>query len=317
MELKTDSWYSELRVLTSLSWPVICTNLLAYLLQLVGQGFVGQYCSVEEFAAAALGNCFFNMVWYLVQGCSTALDTLGSQAFGGGDRRMVLIWSWRCAIVLCVVCIPCTVLMLFSEVIMRAVFGLPAHLCERAALYVQLLIPGTWFWALYLCVAKYQQTQNIMVPSVLAALLANVVNVGVTHLCMNVWGWGYAGSPIATSFSRLVMLLALVLQAVCCPTRTSCQKQQQTKPISPPATPIPQAVLAPPQATTPTSEQRLHNKNKRSGSVGSVGSVGSGGSGGGNAAFLSGEVDGLIDTGLYSPRTQQLVDQAHEVQYMQ
>jgi hypothetical protein len=296
VELKTNSWQSELRVLTGLSWPVICTNLLAYLLQLVGQGFVGQYCTTEEFAAAALGNCFFNMVWYLVQGCSTALDTLGSQAFGGGDRRMVLIWSWRCTIVLCVVCIPCTVLMLFSEVIMRVVFGLPAHLCARAALYVQLLIPGTWFWALYLCVAKYQQTQNIMVPSVLAALFANVVNVPVTHLCMNIWGWGYAGSPIATSFSRLVMLLALSLQVLYCPSYGACQQlSPPSEPATtPPSTPTPQAMLAPPQAATPTSAERQECKHR---------------SGSGSEGEEAGDIFG---SGLYSPRTERLIAQAHE-----
>ena len=42
MDLRTDSAREELVVLTKLSLPVISTNLLAYLLQVVGQVFLGR-----------------------------------------------------------------------------------------------------------------------------------------------------------------------------------------------------------------------------------------------------------------------------------
>ena len=55
MQIYTRSWRDELRVLAGLSWPVICTNLLAYTLQVIGQAAVGRLCTKQEFAAAALG----------------------------------------------------------------------------------------------------------------------------------------------------------------------------------------------------------------------------------------------------------------------
>ena len=94
MELKTKTPREEFGVLTALSWPVICTNLLAYTLQVVGQIFLGRL-GPSSLAAAALGNSYFNMVWYFVQGTSTALDTLASQAYGHGDCELVRLWAWR------------------------------------------------------------------------------------------------------------------------------------------------------------------------------------------------------------------------------
>jgi hypothetical protein len=40
MDLQTQNWKEELKVLSVLSWPVICTNLLAYTIQVVGQASV-------------------------------------------------------------------------------------------------------------------------------------------------------------------------------------------------------------------------------------------------------------------------------------
>ena len=98
MDLRTDSAREELIVLTKLSLPVISTNLLAYLLQVVGQIFLGRL-GASSLAAAALGNSYFNMVWYFIQGVSTALDTLASQSFGKGDTEGVRLWSQRAALV--------------------------------------------------------------------------------------------------------------------------------------------------------------------------------------------------------------------------
>ena len=146
MELKTKNSREELAVLTALSWPVICTNLLAYTLQVVGQIFVGRL-GASSLAAAALGNSYFNMVWYFVQGTSTALDTLASQAYGHGDCELVRLWTWRSAFALGVVMVPATFLMYYAEPVMLDIFGLPVALCAEAALFVQWLIPGTWCWS--------------------------------------------------------------------------------------------------------------------------------------------------------------------------
>jgi MATE family multidrug resistance protein len=208
MDLKTKSWKEELVVLAAISWPICCTNLLAYMLQVVGQIFLGRL-GPEQLAAAALGNSYFNMVWYFIQGVSTALDTLASQAYGNGDCELARLWSIRAAVVLALVMIPASLVMYFSEVIMVHLFGLPIQLCAEAALFVQWLIPGTWCWAFYLCLQKFQQSQNCMLPSMVVALFANVINVGLNYLFMDNMGMGFIGSPIATSVARFAMVLIL------------------------------------------------------------------------------------------------------------
>ena len=98
------------------------------------------------------------MVWYFIQGVSTALDTLASQSYGKGDTEGVRLWSLRAALVLSGFFVPAFFLMYFSESVMLIIFGLHPELCAQAALFVRLLIPGTWAWAMYLCVQKYQQS---------------------------------------------------------------------------------------------------------------------------------------------------------------
>jgi MATE family multidrug resistance protein len=208
MDLKTKSAKDELVILARLSWPIICTNLLAYMLQVVGQIFLGRL-GPQSLAAAALGNSYFNMVWYFVQGVSTALDTLASQAYGNGDCELARLWSIRAALVLSLVMIPATLVMYFSEPVMIHLFGLPVPLCAEAALFVKWLIPGTWCWTLFLCLQKFQQSQNCMLPSMLVALLANVINVGANYFCMDHLNMGFVGSPIATSAARFVMVMIL------------------------------------------------------------------------------------------------------------
>ena len=136
MDLRTDSAREELIVLTKLSLPVISTNLLAYLLQVVGQIFLGRL-GASSLAAAALGNSYFNMVWYFIQGVSTALDTLASQSFGKGDTEGVRLWSQRAALVLSAFFVPAFILMYWSESVMLVIFGLQPELCAQAALFVQ------------------------------------------------------------------------------------------------------------------------------------------------------------------------------------
>lgn len=210
---QVQDWKSEVRVLVQLAWPVIGTNMLGSLLQseaLIYLGHMGQ----RSLAAATLGNTYFNMLWYFIQGVSTALDTLASQAFGAGDTNMVRVWSMRCAMLLCLLCVPASLLMYYSGSIMLVLFRLSdAQLCVEAGVFVQWSIPGLWFWALYLCVQKYQQTQNIMIPSIVVGALGTGTNVLAMSFFADSLGWGFVGVPLATSVTRFVMLLLLFLHA--------------------------------------------------------------------------------------------------------
>ena len=101
--------------------------------------------------------------------------TSAPQAYGSGDCELVRLWSLRGAIVLSGVMVPAFFMLYYAAPVMIHLFGLPVPLCEQAEVYVQWLIPGTYFWALYLCLQKFQQSQNVMVGG------------GWLSLCFGVW----------------------------------------------------------------------------------------------------------------------------------
>ena len=74
----------EVLPVLSLAIPVIASSCLQQTLQVVDAAFLG-HIGPDELAAAALGNAYFNMIWYFMLGVSTALDTFASQAYGAGD----------------------------------------------------------------------------------------------------------------------------------------------------------------------------------------------------------------------------------------
>ena len=51
----------------------------------------------DALAAGAIGITYFNLMFYFLIGVSSALDTLGSQAYGADDKAGVISWcAARC-----------------------------------------------------------------------------------------------------------------------------------------------------------------------------------------------------------------------------
>jgi MATE family multidrug resistance protein len=56
----------------------------------------------DALAAGAIGITYFNLMFYFLIGVSSALDTLGSQAYGADDKAGVISWCaasarpWTC-----------------------------------------------------------------------------------------------------------------------------------------------------------------------------------------------------------------------------
>ena len=47
----------------------------------------------DALAAGAIGITYFNLMFYFLIGVSSALDTLGAQAYGADDKAGVISWS--------------------------------------------------------------------------------------------------------------------------------------------------------------------------------------------------------------------------------
>jgi len=201
-------FWEESRAVLRLALPAVTTNALTMLLQLVDAAFVGRL-GAAPLAAAALGSAYFNTIWYFILGVSTALDTLAAQAHGAGDSRSVRRWGFASAIVLLAISLPACALLACAEWVIANLFRQPAAIAALAGRYCKGLLCGTPALALLTGLQKYQQAQARMMPAVLVALFANLLNLAVNYCFIWSLGCGFDGSPLATSTVRITSLVLL------------------------------------------------------------------------------------------------------------
>ncbi|KAL8712964.1 MAG: hypothetical protein Q9220_002824 [cf. Caloplaca sp. 1 TL-2023] len=89
------TWQREAKVLSRYAAPLIVTFLLQYSLTVASIFTVGHLGKVE-LAAVSLGSMTANITGYAIyQGLSTSLDTLCSQAYGSGNKKLVGLQTQR------------------------------------------------------------------------------------------------------------------------------------------------------------------------------------------------------------------------------
>ena len=95
-------------------------------------------------AALSVGNAFFNIPWFFIEGFLTAQDTLGANAHGAGDAASVRQWSYIALGLVLALCLVASVAFLFAEPILGQLFWVSYHLKTKAAVHIYLLLPGMW-----------------------------------------------------------------------------------------------------------------------------------------------------------------------------
>lgn len=200
-------WY-ETRELVSLAVPTTLSTFLETSMVVEDVIMLG-HLGKGHVAALAIGNGFFNIMWYFLEGFLTAQDTLCSNAYGQGDPKALRYWCYVSMFATFFVCAAATVLFFFSELILGSFFFINFHLKTKACVHIYIMTPAFWFMALYRIAQKYLQARGIMSPSVRASLIGNGLNIGLNYVFIFLFGFGFAGCAASTTCTRLVMLLVL------------------------------------------------------------------------------------------------------------
>lgn len=159
--------YDEFKILIFGSVPVILAYTLQMSLQTVSVLIVGR-SSPEDLAAAAFSYMFAMCTgWLIALGGTTALDTLGSSSFTGGENKHDLgILLQKAFLVLGAFYVPVVILWIFSEPLFIAL-GQDKQLSHDSARFLWCLIPGGLGYIYFECMKKYLQAQGNSHPSTL------------------------------------------------------------------------------------------------------------------------------------------------------
>jgi len=191
--------------------PVVVQMATQQGMVVTDQVMVG-HLGTDPLAAASLGNTWFNFWFYFMVGVATAVDTLGSQAYGAGD--MVAYWKAAASsvLVLTVLVIPMGAALWCAEGVVHSLFQQPPHLAQMSGSFCKGLIPGLWPLMWGLVATKLLQTRNIVMPSAIIGLITFLVNIALNFVFIR--AFGFMGCPAATTVSRIFQTMLTVVYLI-------------------------------------------------------------------------------------------------------
>ncbi|KAI0771107.1 MATE efflux family protein [Trametes elegans] len=216
------------------SVPVILSYVLQNSVQFVSVLITGRL-GPDELSAAAfalmlamvLGEDSLSYLdlagWCVALGGTTALDTLGSQAFTGGDRPSVSIHLQRCIVLLWLLFVPVAILWTFIEPVLL-LLGQEECLSRDVQSFLRVLIVGAPGYIGFESLKKYLQCQGIMRAATYVLLIAAPVNAALNIFLVHHTSLGLLGSPLAISITFWFCFLLLILFTCLSPTH----RQNQT-----------------------------------------------------------------------------------------
>lgn len=203
------SYRQHLAGVSRLTYPIILSEIFQNILPVVDIAFVGQL-GKDELGAAALATVWFNLWNTTMIGFMTAIDTFLSQSYGANQHGSFAIWTGNSLVIVFFTTILVSGIVALCGPAMH-LFGQDPELADAAGEFSFRLIPGLLPYYLFKVLTKYLQTQNRLAPSVWIGVMANVMNALFNWGFIFAADWGIAGAPWATSLTRLLEFLLIVV----------------------------------------------------------------------------------------------------------
>nr|XP_033778391.1 multidrug and toxin extrusion protein 1-like [Geotrypetes seraphini] len=204
----------EVWELLALAAPAFVSQLMVFLISIVGTIFCGHLGKVE-LDAVALAVAVINITGISVgAGLASACDTLISQTYGGKNLKRVGIILQRGILILLLFCFPCWAFFINTEAILL-LFRQNPNVARLTQMYVMVFIPALPATFLYHLQARYLQNQGIILPQVLTGVVANVLNALINYILLYVLSLGVVGSAWANTISQFTQMILLFLYIVC------------------------------------------------------------------------------------------------------
>ncbi|KAM9320071.1 multidrug and toxin extrusion protein 2-like [Gastrophryne carolinensis] len=198
----------EIKQLCGLAGPLVLSQILSFLINIVSSVFCGHLGKVE-LDAVTLANAVISVTGLSVGlGLSSACDTIISQIFGGTNLKLIGIVLQRGILVLLLACFPCWALFINTENILL-MFKQDAAVARLAEDYVLVFIPALPAAFLYQLEARYLQNQGIVKTQIIVSAVANVFNALMNYIFIFVLELGIMGSAWANTIAQFTQALLL------------------------------------------------------------------------------------------------------------
>ncbi|KAL7053267.1 hypothetical protein AAHC03_025534 [Spirometra sp. Aus1] len=206
-------WF-EFKALGLLAFPIMMTCLVEYILAPISLAFCGKL-GKSELASAGLAVSIFHTAGIsLVTGLLTAGETLFAQTYGGSNKFRLGVQLQRACCIIFLWCMPCVAIYVCIEPVLLAT-GQPPHIAKSVSEYLLGLTPGLYCLAAYEILSKYVQSQNKVLPPLIAGVLGNAVNAVSHYVLLFHCNFGLLGSAFSQSLGFLTEALCLLAYIIC------------------------------------------------------------------------------------------------------
>lgn len=170
------TWQRESKVLVRYASPLVVTCLLQYSLNAASIFSVG-YLGKVELGAVSLGSMTANITGYAIyQGLATSLDTLCSQAYGSGRKKLVGLQVQRMVYFLWCITVPIGIVWLNAESILIRIVPEP-DVAVLASRYLKIILIGAPGYACFESGKRYLQAQGLFSASLYILLICAPLNI--------------------------------------------------------------------------------------------------------------------------------------------
>lgn len=206
----------ELKVLARLALPISLAQLGLMTMGLVDTAILG-HTSKDALAGAGIGRSLGFFAQTLMMGAALGLEPLASQALGAGERgkaRAALKGTLRALAFLW----PIAMALALALSLLLEPLGVGPDAIHTARHFLFAQAPAMLFFTVFLAGRTYLQAHGKTRPALVAAVVANVINVGVCstlvrgNATLGLPPLGAFGSGIALSIAAFV-LCSIVLYA--------------------------------------------------------------------------------------------------------
>ena len=218
----------EVWVITKYSMPLVitfCIYHMLYFLKNHSNMLVLQYSlqvasvislghlGTDKLAGSSIGSMTCSITGTaLILGITTALDTLGAQAWGAGKPGLVGLHLQRTLLLLLLLHIPMGLVWIFaSEYVLREWLRQDPEIAHLAATYLKVILIGMPAYSIFESLKRFLQVQCIFYAGTIILFFVAPINMVLTYVLVYHTPLGYIGAPLSVAISFWLMALAILM----------------------------------------------------------------------------------------------------------
>ncbi|KAI3465017.1 hypothetical protein Pfo_021680 [Paulownia fortunei] len=201
---------AESKTLWKLSGPAIFTYICQYSLGALTQTFAGQVGELELAAVSVENSVIAGLVFGVMLGMGSALETLCGQGYGAGQIRMLGIYMQRSWVILLATACVMLPIYIFAPPIL-VFFGESAEISRAAGRFALWMIPQMFAYAVNFPIQKFLQSQRKLMAMAWISAAVLVLHTFFSWFLILKLGWGLVGAAVTLNTSWwLIVILQLI-----------------------------------------------------------------------------------------------------------